>query len=273
VTGLVSRRSALLGGGALFTAGAFDALVLEPHWLDVSEHDVAVPGLPRSLDGFTIAQITDAHLTRLGVVEESIVREIERRDVQLVALTGDIVDGVGKLGVLRELCAALTRTRRTVLATLGNWEHWGEVPIAELGSLYSAGGAELLINESRAIGAELSVVATDDSTAGGVALERAMAHRAPAPASLLLTHSPELLDRIPAQSGRFDLALAGHTHGGQITLASHAPLLPPGSGRFVAGWYDVPVGKAYVSRGTGTSIAPARFMCRPELPLFTLRQG
>jgi predicted MPP superfamily phosphohydrolase len=35
----------------------------------------------------------------------------------------------------------------------------------------------------------------------------------------------------------------------------------------------VPLGRAYVSRGTGTSIAPARFACRPELPVFTLRRG
>jgi predicted MPP superfamily phosphohydrolase len=51
------------------------------------------------------------------------------------------------------------------------------------------------------------------------------------------------------------------------------PFLPTGSGRFVAGWYDFRGGRAYVSRGTGTSIAPARFTCRPELPIYTLRQG
>jgi predicted MPP superfamily phosphohydrolase len=51
------------------------------------------------------------------------------------------------------------------------------------------------------------------------------------------------------------------------------PFRPPGSGRFVSGWYDVPIGRAYVSRGTGLSVVPARFGCRPELPVFTLRQG
>jgi len=70
------------------------------------------------------------------------------------------------------------------------------------------------------------------------------------------------------------LALAGHTHGGQIRMTEYfAPVRPRGSGRFVSGWYELATGPAYVSRGTGTSIVPARFSCRPELPVFRLRQG
>ena len=95
-----------------------------------------------------------------------------------------------------------------------------------------------------------------------------------ADATLFLTHSPKLFDRIPAGAGDFALSLAGHTHGGQIRLSSHfIPFLPRGSGRFAAGFYDLPHGRAYVSRGTGTSIVPARFSCRPELPIFRLRRA
>jgi hypothetical protein len=68
--------------------------------------------------------------------------------------------------------------------------------------------------------------------------------------------------------------LAGHAHGGQIRLGSSlVPFLPPGSGRFVSGWYHLPMGAVYVSRGTGTSIVPARFACRPELPIYRLREA
>ena len=81
--GLPSRRKLIVGAGAATGAVLLDALALEPRWLEVSMHDVPIDGLPRSLDGFTIAQISDAHL-------------------QLVALTGDIVDGVERLPVLKE---------------------------------------------------------------------------------------------------------------------------------------------------------------------------
>ena len=58
-----------------------------------------------------------------------------------------------------------------------------------------------------------------------------------------------------------------------IVGARPAAVLPPGSGRFVAGWYDTRCGPLYVSRGTGTSVVPARLCARPELPLYTLERA
>lgn len=268
----LSRRRLLAGGGAGAALVALDALVVEPRWLDVSEHEVPVPGLPRGLDGFRIAHVTDAHLTELGVVEQTILQELRGREVQLVALTGDMIDRVARLPLLTEFCAELRAPGRTVVATLGNWEHWGRVPLTDLHEAYAAANVQLLRNAATRVDGALGLVATDDSTAGLVDLPSALRGRSSAPATLLLTHSPELLDRVPAEA-HFDLALAGHTHGGQVRLGPLVPLRPPGSGRFTAGWYDVPSGRAYVSRGTGTSVVPARFTCRPELPVFTLRSG
>lgn len=252
---------------------AIDAFGIEPHWLDVTVHDVPVQGLPRHLDGFSIAQVTDAHLTSLGRVEEAIVAAATKANVQLIALTGDLIDSVSQLSTLREFCGALQLSGAKVLATLGNWEHWGEVPLELLASTYADAGARLLVNESLILAEGVSVAATDDSTGGQVHLEKVL-QKVHADAKLLLTHSPELLDRIPAKNAGFGLSLAGHTHGGQIRLSSKVvPVVPPGSGRFVAGWYETDAGTSYVSRGTGTSIVPARFTCRPELPIFRLRQG
>jgi hypothetical protein len=127
------------------------------------------------------------------------------------------------------------------------------------------------VNETVRV-AGLGLTVTDDQLAGYVRWDRALADLKDGP-RLLVTHSPALLDRPPPSAPRFDLAIAGHTHGGQIRVGSFAPALPPGSGRFVAGRYDTPFGPAYVSRGTGTSIVPARFCCRPELPVFRWVRG
>jgi uncharacterized protein len=268
----LSRRHLLGAGAGTATLAVVDAFGLEPRWLDVTAHDVAVRGLPSNLDGFSIAQITDAHLSQLGSLEETLLAEVRRAQPELLVLTGDIVDAAPKLPLVSELCSQVRALGVPVLATLGNWEHWGKVPLDMLRATYADSGARLLVNESYDLGGAVDVVATDDSTGGEVNLRAALRNRSKAPASLLLTHSPELLDRLPDEL-RFDLALAGHTHGGQITLGSLAPVLPPGSGRFVAGFYDLPTGPAYVSRGTGTSLVPARFVCRPELPIFTLRRS
>jgi predicted MPP superfamily phosphohydrolase len=270
---LVSRRNVLAAVAAGGGCAAIDALVLEPNWLAITQHDVGVAGLPRHLDGFAIAHVTDAHLTGIGKVEATILKTIRDENVQVVALTGDIIDGASGLPILKEFCAALRGDGRTVVATLGNWEHWSGVPLNDLRSNYSDVGAQLLVNESQVLPEGVQLCATDDDTGGTVRLEPALA-KAGADARLLLTHSPGFLDSIPSHAGRFALAMAGHTHGGQLRLGpSLVPFVPRGSGRFIAGWYDTPVGNVYVSRGTGTSIVPARFTCRPELPIYRLRQG
>jgi predicted MPP superfamily phosphohydrolase len=251
---------------------AADAFALEPSWLEITRHDVAVPGLPRHLDGFAIAQVTDAHLTGLGRVEETIARAVRAENVQLVALTGDIIDADRRIPLAEAFCSALRGEGRTVVATLGNWEHWGGVSLEALRAGYARGGARLLVNEFQVLSAGVQLCATDDDTGGDVQLRNAIGSGGDA--KVLLTHSPGFLDALPRQAGPFALTLAGHTHGGQIRLgAGLVPFVPPGSGRFVSGWYDLPIGRAYVSRGTGTSLLPARFSCRPELPLYRLRQG
>jgi predicted MPP superfamily phosphohydrolase len=87
-------------------------------------------------------------------------------------------------------------------------------------------------------------------------------------------HAPGYIDTLhPAALGlpRALLVLAGHTHGGQIRGPGCTPVVPRGCGRFRQGWYESDLGRVYVSRGIGTSVLPLRFLCPPELPIFTLR--
>lgn len=270
---VLSRRNLIGAAVGVGGCAALDSFALEPNWLEVTRHDVAVPGLPRHLVGFTIAHITDAHLTVLGTVEDAIAEAVRKENVQLVALTGDIIDGVHRLRLLEEFCWALRGNARTIVATLGNWEHWGEIPLSDLHASYARSGVQLLVNDFRILADGVQVSATDDDTGGEVDLEQTLGNIT-ADAKILLTHSPGLLDSMPRQIGPFAVTLAGHTHGGQIRLGSGlVPFVPPGSGRFVSGWYQLPMGPAYVSRGTGTSIVPARFACRPELPIYRLQRA
>jgi hypothetical protein len=85
---------------------------------------------------------------------------------------------------------------------------------------------------------------------------------------LALFHSPDLFDAV---APKVDLALAGHTHGGQVSLPLLGPpWLPPGSGAYVDGWYQRGAARMHVSRGVGTSILPVRFLCRPEVAVVEL---
>ncbi len=267
----LSRRTLLFGAASLPVVAALDAFGIEPRWLDVTRHDVPVPSLPSSMQGLTIAQLTDVHLSSLGSLEHSVVEALRAASPQIVVLTGDAIDSADKLPVLAQLAAELASTGARLFGLAGNWEHWGKIALGALALTYKKAGGELLVNESVSVHG-VSIAGTDDGLAGRPDFARVFGDTR-REASLLLTHSPALLDTAPTDAPRFALALAGHTHGGQGRIGPFAPLVPPGSGRFVAGFYETRLGRAYVSRGLGTSVLPARFACRPELPIFRLVRG
>ena len=69
----------------------------------------------------------------------------------------------------------------------------------------------------------------------------------------------------PLAGPAVSLMLSGHTHGGQIAPAGLPIVTPPGSGRYVTGWYVEGGPPMYVSRGIGTSTLPIRLGASPEL--------
>ena len=266
-----SRRQLLIGGvvgvGATVVA---DALGLEPRWLDITEHVVAVPSLPKALAGLTIVQTTDLHLTRPGALHRTLVQVMRSLRPSLLVFTGDLTEDARHLDACAAFMKQLAEPAGEALAVLGNWEHWGGIPLPLLRDCYKNAGFRLLGNENLRLGSGLVVAATDDACSGRAMPEIAM-HNLPAgPARLLMTHAPGWLATAPP-SERFDLVLAGHTHGGQVRVVGKSLVLPPGSGSFASGWYDTPLGRLYVSRGLGTSVVPVRLGCRPELAVFRLQ--
>ncbi len=273
--GGISRRGALAGLACCgLGAAGIHAAAIEPRWLDVSELDIPVPNLPASLEGFRIAQLSDMHLSSVGALEEKVLAALRERDVGLVAITGDAIESEGAMTALAGFVRAIvTATKAEVVATLGNWEHWGDVPFDTLASAYREVGATLLGNAGKTLASGVVAVATDDHCVGLADLGAALrASPEGGAARILLTHAPGHLDRPPGGAPTFHLCLAGHTHGGQVR-PGFTVWTPPGSGRFVAGSYDTPAGRAYVSRGIGTSVLAVRLGSRPELPIFRLTRA
>jgi len=251
-------------------SGPFDT-----YSLDIHNVTVPVPGLPRHLEGFTIAHITDTHLWEIGQLEERIITAVQEKEPAVVALTGDMISSHKALPILAEFCHALTAPGRLVLALRGNHEVWTKVPAASLRQLYQRAGARLLVNEHYVLDTSLTIVGTDDSVTKGYDLRAALRGMPTTPIRIHLSHAPAVFDWTRGPTVSFALCLAGHTHGGQIRLPFLPPYVPPGSGpRFVAGWYpDTQMGPAYVSRGVGTTAIPLRLNCPPELPFLRLTRA
>ena len=253
---------------------AADMLLVEPSWLEVTEHDVEVADLPKGLDGYKIVQITDTHLRSFDSIHHSVIKAAVEAKPNLIVLTGDLIEGPDGLPSVTPFLDGLKKTGADVVAILGNWEHWSGVTARTISEIYKKADVRLLVNENLRHKSGLVIAATDDGIGGRPDFQKTFKNLPTGEQpSLFLTHSPYLLDRAPKdESPLFDLSLAGHTHGGQGRVGPFAPYLPPGSGRFKDGFYDTALGRAYVSRGIGTSIVPARFLCRPEMTVFTLKR-
>lgn len=275
---MLRRRQVLRAGVA--AAGAIlgiDAFVIEPRWLDVTLWRVSVPDLPSELEGLLVAHVTDIHLSSIGAVHHAVAETIAKVRPDLVVVTGDVVDDDARIPLGADFVALLRSgdPKAPVLATLGNWEHWGNVNRTTLADTYVRAGARLLGDENVDGPRGLTIVATDDGASGFADVTRAFrdapndVHRP----RLLLTHAPGLVAGALPPSAKAALTLAGHTHGGQVRAATKAITVPPGSGPYEYGPYTTPVGPMFVSKGLGLSVIPARFCCRPELALLKLHRG
>lgn len=233
---------------------------VEPYWIEVTRHKIRAQ-LDRPLK---IAHLTDLHTGGLGRRERELLRILDAEKPDVIFITGDSINSRGDYDACGEVLSRL-RAPLGVWAVRGNWEKWH--PASDERAFYDRIGVKLLVNEAEPVRKDVWVIGFDDALAGDP--DREALSKAPTGIfRVALFHSPAYFERI---SGRCDLALAGHTHGGQVRLPFLGPLwLPPGSGSFSSGWYEANGSRMYVSRGIGTSILGLRLFCRPELAIITV---
>lgn len=276
----LTRRAFLLAAGGLAAGAAgagIDAFTWAPRRVQVSRYPVPVPGLAPALDGLTILHLSDLHLyAGLHPAARRVMALAAALAPDLTVVTGDLVEHTSQLPELSPWLAAC-RGRLATVVTLGNWEHQVGVTVEAMERTASAAGATFLYNRSLAVergGARLAVIGLDDARAGAPDPEAALRDAAPGAPQLWAFHAPGYADLLRTRGlPRPALALAGHTHGGQIRPPLLPPITPPASGRFVAGWYRDTFAPLYVSRGIGTSGIRARFRCPPEIGVFTLHRS
>jgi predicted MPP superfamily phosphohydrolase len=242
--------------------------------LSIHEKQVRLPRLPRELEGFHIAHLSDLHFT--GQMSrsfyEEIVRETNAMHPDLIAITGDIIDKVRYLEWVPDTLAKL-RAPLGVYFVLGNHELRIRDIVAVRRCLTEAGLVDLgstwktldYANHPLVIaGNELPWhrPATDLSNAPAAINNKT-------PFKILLAHTPDQLSW--ARRHNFDLMLAGHTHGGQVRLPWLGPILAPSLNgvRHASGTFYLEPTLLHVSRGlAGTK--PLRYNCPPELAKLTL---
>ena len=240
----------------------------------VVEVEVPLAGLAKELEGFTIAQISDIHVgqTIKRSFVEAIVDRVNLLKADMIAITGDVVDGsVQDLAHHTEPLARLESRHGTYFVT-GNHEYYSGVHawIGELERL----GARVLINEHVVLdhdGAMLTVAGVTDWSAhhydpAHKSDPHAAAQGAPVHApKVLLAHQPRSAHS--AEAAGYHLQLSGHTHGGQFWPWNFLVHLQQ---PFTAGLNRLGRMWIYVSRGTGYWGPPMRFGIPSEITLIRL---
>lgn len=248
--------------------------------LQVTEYSISGSRLPQSFSGFRIVQISDLHNAQFGNGNKRLIKKLKDIQPDIIVLTGDLIDS------RRTDCQiAIDFARQSVQIAPtyfipGNHES----RISQLPGLYdglTGAGVTLLLDESvllekdqdhirltGIIDPDFRSVSPADETRQAIA--NAMADESVY--TVLLSHRPEQFDAFVSYG--VDLALTGHTHGGQFRLPFLGGLYAPGHGLFPeydGGLFTKNQTNMIVSRGLGNSAFPFRLNNRPEIVVITLK--
>jgi predicted MPP superfamily phosphohydrolase len=297
---VLSRRQvlkALVAAGLVSTSFGGYALA-EPFRLGVTQYAVSPPEWPSALT-LRVAVITDLHICEpwMGLDRlTGIVAHTNALEPDVVLLLGDYVRGGRMVPWSRivphdDWAAVLARLKAPlgVHAVLGNHDWWEDAEALRRGDYVTRAGvalerAGIPVHQNTAVRLEkegqpfwiaglgdqwaFHTIGSDrgfDDLAGTL---DAVTDDAPV---ILMAHEPDIFPLVPS---RVALTLAGHTHGGQVTLAGFAPIIPSKYGQRYRYGQIVEDGRnMIVSAGLGCSKLPVRFGAPPEIVLVTLGSG
>lgn len=282
----ISRREFLkllgyfsLTGAAALMGGLEYAARVEPGWLDITNLPLRLRRLSPAFSGFRIAQISDIHMGGWMNRErlDKVVQAALEQSPDVIAITGDFLLGRGwdedRQDALEELSAGLKPLSDSIstLAVMGNHDYWTDPK--KIRQRLRGLGIKVLSNSVHSLrrGNEfLHICGMDDVYEGRDRMDQLLSRLPDEGAAVLLCHEPDYADT-SAATGRFDLQISGHSHGGQVIIPFMGPIRTPQHGRkYPLGLCQVQNMWEYTNRGVGMARLPLRFNCRPEITVYTL---
>lgn len=254
-------------------------LIFEPLSIQTETVPIASGNLRAGTTPLRIVQISDTHFERLTRRERDAIDIVNALDADLILMTGDYLNisylnDAESRQAFRHFVGQL-RSRHGIYAVWGNTDlvPWRDELVAGLGiTILEDEIVKLEIN-----GQHISVLGLNihHATEKDRAKLRQLAQSLPPDHfNILLYHAPDLMPEA-VETGKVDLYLAGHTHGGQIRLPWYGAIVTASiyGKRYEAGQYQEGRTRLYVSRGLGFEGGHAprvRFLCPPEITLFAL---
>ncbi len=240
------------------------ARFVEPNWPEVVHVRIESGKIPPDARPVRLVHISDLHCEREPRLEEGLPGLVAAEKPDAILFTGDCINTPWGLPVLHRTLEALARIAPTYVVG-GNWDAWYFRGLDRFGGT----GVHRLdgVSERLAVGtAHVAFAGVDFAHEEG--LDAALRGIPRTDFLVFLYHKPDLAYDLAER--KVDLALAGHTHGGQVRLPFYGALITLArfGKRFEAGLYEVDGMRLYVNRGIGCEghgIPPLRFLCRPEI--------
>ena len=257
-------------GSVLDRFGKFIAIDRMGTWsIDTTHVELTLPHLPIQFDGYSIIQISDFHFgswLKKAFLEEAI-NQVNSLLPDLVVITGDFVSfSPDKYSDDLIDCLKALKPKDQVVAVLGNHDHWSnadEVRRVLIHSHVKELNNRVFILEKG--GACLYIAGVDDHLTKLDRLDRVVELIPTESVAILLAHEPDFADE-SASTGRFDLQLSGHSHGGQIIFPFISRFFLPAKARkYPSGLYQIKDMYLYTNRGLGTTWLNLRYQCPPEI--------
>ncbi len=228
-----------------------DARWIEPQWVKNTRLRLSEKPAHRFVHFSDLHHKGDHEHTR------AVVNLINAQSPEFVCFTGDLIEE-GKF--LPEALELLSGIKSPLFGVPGNHDYWSNAPFDDyVKGFVATGGAWLLDDQRATADGKINII--------GVA-HLGPRHPMPVPKpgmkNLLLFHYPAWAKEFGGQ--KFDLMLAGHSHGCQVRIPFYGPVMTPyGVDEYDLGLFQTKSGPLYVTSGIGWYPLPVRFNCRPEI--------
>lgn len=258
--------------GCLF----FYAIFIEPSLLTVKEVYLNIDNF-NSNDELTIAQFSDTHLGFHYDLDdlEKAVEKINSLQPDLIVFSGDLIDNAHEYEDIANITPILQKLEAPLgkFAVYGNHDYGGGA-MNHYQEIMIDSGFTLLVNATVPLtlnnGSTLAISGLDEAYFGEPDPDKLEEMITGYPYHLLLLHEPDIIDSFSTLP---NLALAGHSHGGQIQIPFFGPLITTRyAEKYIDGSYQLTEDSLlYVNTGLGTTRFPMRFANVPEITFFHLQ--
>jgi predicted MPP superfamily phosphohydrolase len=230
-----------------------DARVIEPQWVKISRLSLN----PKPAHRFV--HFSDLHHKGDRAHTQSVVKMINSLSPDFVCFTGDILE---EAKFLPESLELLSGIQSPMYGVPGNHDYSSNVSFDDIAKCFASTGGAWLVDQAATIaGGKINLIGTAHISP---------THAPPVPTegmiNILMYHYPAWVKKLGEQ--KFDLMLAGHSHGCQVRIPFYGPLITPYAvDEYTLGLYHTKSGPLLVTSGIGWWPIPIRFNCRPEIVL------